>query len=287
MQTLADSTVNNASNTSTNSNNANSSAQNSTNAQGNNAPTGNQLQIEDIEIMKQRSANNNTFLCIKIPEIQLLVSYKGSNKDKKNIKDLTNVSLLFPLFELHDKTLTWLDLINTLKSHVKKALLSQALKHKLIKAPIKPVNRLINRNRRSNSQQQLSNYKIDENEKLTISKLFGVKFIESKSKLPPLPSNKEESYDKVDDLAVAAEQHKQLDNLNFITTNMDNIVTVKKSATMYEKRKPANIAKSNSTLSSEIKRHFLKFTRDRESNDNLTSDSKKDQKLSKRKSNPK
>lgn len=84
-----------------------------------------ELQIEDIEIMKQRSANNSTFLCIKIPEIQLLVSYRGSNRDKKNIKDLTEVSLLFPLFEVHDKTWTWLDLINALKSHVKKALVSQ------------------------------------------------------------------------------------------------------------------------------------------------------------------
>lgn len=91
-----------------------------------------QFQIEDIEIMKQRSANNSTFLCIKIPEIQLLVSYRGSNRDKKNIKDLTQVSLLFPLFEVHDKTWTWLDLINALKSHVKKALVSQVRKKQLI-----------------------------------------------------------------------------------------------------------------------------------------------------------
>lgn len=91
-----------------------------------------QFQIEDIEIMKQRSANNSTFLCIKIPEIQLLVSYRGSNRDKKNIKDLTQVSLLFPLFEVHDKTWTWLDLINALKSHVKKALVSQVIKTTLI-----------------------------------------------------------------------------------------------------------------------------------------------------------
>lgn len=85
-----------------------------------------QLHIEDIEIMKQRSANNSTFLCIKIPEIELLVTYRGSNREqKKNIKDLNEVSLLFPLFEVHDKTWTWLDLINALKSHVKKALVSQ------------------------------------------------------------------------------------------------------------------------------------------------------------------
>lgn len=85
------------------------------------ASTNNQLKNDDIEIMKQRSANNNTFICIKIPEIQLLVSYRATNKDK-NIKDLKNVSFIFPLFEVHDKTWTWLDLVNSLKSHVKKAL---------------------------------------------------------------------------------------------------------------------------------------------------------------------
>lgn len=65
------------------SNNQNTNDSNSTTTNNNNNNNNNQLQIEDIEIMKQRSANNNTFLCIKIPEIQLLVSYKGSNVDKK------------------------------------------------------------------------------------------------------------------------------------------------------------------------------------------------------------
>lgn len=92
------------------------------NSQSNsNSSNNNQLKNDDIEIMKQRSANNNTFICIKIPEIQLLVSYRATNKDK-NIKDLKNVSFIFPLFEVHDKTWTWLDLVNSLKSHVKKAL---------------------------------------------------------------------------------------------------------------------------------------------------------------------
>jgi hypothetical protein len=141
---------------SSNSNNNNNIVSNSVeeNVNNNNTATTTasaQLQVEDIEIMKQRSANNNTFLCIKIPEIQLLVSYRGSHKDKKNFKDLNNVELLFPLYEVHDKTWTWLDLINALKSHVKKALLSQALKHKL-KAPIQaPMNKLINRNKKTYS----------------------------------------------------------------------------------------------------------------------------------------
>lgn len=88
-----------------------------------NAGDNNQLKNDEVEIMKQRSANNCVFLCIKIPEIPLVVSYRATDNDK-NIKDLKNVSLLFPLFEIHDKTWTWLDLVNALKSHVKKALVS-------------------------------------------------------------------------------------------------------------------------------------------------------------------
>ena len=185
----------------------------------NNSSNTNQLQVEDIEIMKQRSANNNTFLCIKITDVQLLVSYRGGEKEN-NLKDLNNVRVLFPLFEVHDKTWTWLDLVNALKPHVKKALVSQALKHKFIKVPIKPVMNLRARNsnhhshnhhnhshqqqhdhlsprgdhkqlqQRQQQQQQQStsasytNSEIDEQEKVTLLKLFGTKFIEKKSSKP-------------------------------------------------------------------------------------------------------
>jgi hypothetical protein len=174
------STANNNGNTPSNSNNSNNTNDN----------------CEEIEIMKQRSANNNTFLCIKITEIQLLVSYKGGDNDNtNNIRDLNNVSLLFPLFEVHDKTWTWLDLINALKSHVKKALLSQAIRHKLIKAPIQPVNKLINRSRlRSNSQQHLTNIELEEQEKLTVLKMFGTNLIEKNANL----SLKDESINSED-----------------------------------------------------------------------------------------
>jgi hypothetical protein len=252
---------------SNNNNNNNDQQANSNNTSTSNntaANNNNQLQIEDIEIMKQRSANNSTFLCIKIPEIQLLVSYRGSNKDKKNIKDLTQVSLLFPLFEVHDKTWTWLDLINALKSHVKKALLSQALKHKLIKVPIKPVNKLINRRKRSNSQQHMSNLKIDdENEKLTISKLFGAKFIESKTK-----------------------SQQQQQSPNIFTGNKEDSSVTRVSANdevgeegdegevveILDKKRKSNLVKSNSTLSNGIKKRFLKLTKDKTAPSNLKSD---------------
>jgi hypothetical protein len=215
------------------------------------------LQHEDIEIMKQRSANNNTFLCIKITEIQLLVTYKGGKNDKeKNLKDLNNVSFQFPLFEIHDQTLTWLDLVNALKSHVKKALVSQALKHKLIKVPIQPVNKLINRKRnrnnhsnltsfgtafgdnnispfkdkkRSASQQHLNDLEADEQEKLTLLKLFGTKFIEKKSQ-------------------------------NIISKEFENIGKKEETKNEEEKKK-SSVAKSNSSLSFDLKKRFLKFSR--------------------------
>lgn len=215
------------------------------------------LQHEDIEIMKQRSANNNTFLCIKITEIQLLVTYKGGKNDKeKNLKDLNNVSFQFPLFEIHDQTLTWLDLVNALKSHVKKALVSQALKHKLIKVPIQPVNKLINRKRnrnnhsnltsfgtafgdnnispfkdkkRSASQQHLNDLEADEQEKLTLLKLFGTKFIEKKSQ-------------------------------NAIPKELENIGKKEETKNEEEKKK-SSVAKSNSSLSFDLKKRFLKFSR--------------------------
>ena len=48
------------------------------------------------------------------------------------------------------------------------------------------MNKLLNRVGRSNSQQQLTNLETDENEKLTIVKLFGTKFIEKNSMVAPL-----------------------------------------------------------------------------------------------------
>lgn len=205
------------------------------------------LHDDDIEIMKQRSANNNTFLCIKIPEIQLLVTYKGSSLDKKNIKDLNNVCLLFPLFEVHDKTWTWLDLINALKSHVKKALLSQAIKHKLIKIPIQPVNKLINRNRRSNSQQQLTNSQIEEHEKMTFLKLFGTKFIEKKS-LPSTPSNINQKISEAD---------------NKLESDQTSPISVKNKSM---------VSKSKSSIGFGFRKHFSKMNKEKVEPNTKTSD---------------
>jgi hypothetical protein len=245
--------------------------------------------------MKQRSANNNTFLCIKIPEIQLLVSYRGSNKDKKNFKDLNNVSLLFPLFEVHDKTWTWLDLINALKSHVKKALLSQAIRHKLIQVPIQPMNKLINRGKqqRSGSQQFLTNLQIDEHERLAMLKLFGSKYIDNnttsssrKSLLtnigptsamvireetaviaPHSPHSPKVSHNRS---RIEAEERSSLLGYEQSTNeelaggnSMQKSVALNKSEESLAKR-ASKLVKSNSTIGNAIKKRFFKLTKDKE-----------------------
>ncbi|XP_078679800.1 bridge-like lipid transfer protein family member 2 isoform X1 [Branchiostoma floridae x Branchiostoma belcheri] len=90
---------------------------------------------DDIEKMKERAARNNTFLYIKIPQVPLCVSYKGQ-KDK-NIEDVHNFTLLVPMLEYHNLTLTWLDFLMILKKEYKNALLSQAIKEKFrLKASI-------------------------------------------------------------------------------------------------------------------------------------------------------
>ncbi|KAK6192150.1 hypothetical protein SNE40_003678 [Patella caerulea] len=84
---------------------------------------------DDIDKMKARAANNNTFLYIKIPEVLLRVSYKGE-KDK-NIEDVHDFSFVLPTLEQHNRIWTWFDLLMAMKNHSKRILLSQAIKQKL------------------------------------------------------------------------------------------------------------------------------------------------------------
>lgn len=227
--------------------------------------TSSQLQHDDIEIMKQRAANNNTFLCIKIPEIQLLVSYRATNKDKNNVKDLTKVSLIFPLFEEHDKTWTYVDLINALKSHVKKAVLSQVVKHK-IKVPIQPVNKLISRTKRSNSQQHLSNLDLDECEQITFLKFFGTKFIEKKSLNQSFIQNTVNLVPNQIDSDLL-QQHKLLSSsIQTTPTREDTPSELNESFKKSTPKVKKPLFKSNSLLY--FKKNFLKFNNKESNNSN-------------------
>ncbi|XP_041349626.1 protein KIAA0100-like [Gigantopelta aegis] len=84
---------------------------------------------DDIDKMKERAANNNSFLYIKVPEVTLRVSYKGQ-KDK-NILDVHDFSFVLPTAEYHNQIWTWFDFLIALKNHSKTTLVSQAIKQKL------------------------------------------------------------------------------------------------------------------------------------------------------------
>lgn len=86
---------------------------------------------DDVEKMKERAEKNKLFIYIKIPEVPVRVSYKG-NKEKSlsNVRDL---NLLIRMMEYHNVTWTWLDLLLALKSECRRAIVSQAIKHKLLK----------------------------------------------------------------------------------------------------------------------------------------------------------
>ena len=50
------------------------------------------------------------FVYIKIPELKVRLSYKGTKE--KNLSDVTNFRLVVPSMEYHNVTWTWLDFLN-------------------------------------------------------------------------------------------------------------------------------------------------------------------------------
>ncbi|XP_078363340.1 bridge-like lipid transfer protein family member 2 isoform X2 [Oculina patagonica] len=84
---------------------------------------------DDLDKMKERASKNNSFIYVKIPEVSLLVSYKGE-KDR-NIIDVHDFSLVIPTLEYHNRTWTWHDLLMAMKKDCVNVLLSQAIKEKL------------------------------------------------------------------------------------------------------------------------------------------------------------
>lgn len=84
---------------------------------------------DDLDKMKERASKNNSFIYVKIPEVSLLVSYKGE-KDR-NIIDVHDFSLVIPTLEYHNRTWTWHDLLMAMKKDCVNVLVSQAIKEKL------------------------------------------------------------------------------------------------------------------------------------------------------------
>lgn len=83
----------------------------------------------EIDKMKERASNNNTFVYVKIPEVSLRVSYKGEKE--KNIADIHDFSIVLPTMEYHNQIWTWFDLLMAIRGDTKTVILSQAIKQKL------------------------------------------------------------------------------------------------------------------------------------------------------------
>ncbi|KAI1295879.1 Uncharacterized protein HDE_05272 [Halotydeus destructor] len=82
----------------------------------------------EIEKMRERAQKNQTFVYIKIPEVPIRVSYKGSKN--KNLEDISNFTLILPTIEYHNQTWTWLDVLMAIKNESRNRLLAQAVKQK-------------------------------------------------------------------------------------------------------------------------------------------------------------
>ncbi|CAH2086030.1 unnamed protein product [Euphydryas editha] len=84
---------------------------------------------DDVEKMKERAEKNKLFIYIKIPEVPVRVSYKGSKE--KNLEDVRDLPLVLPTLEYHNVTWTWLDFLLATKSDTRRVILSQAIRQKL------------------------------------------------------------------------------------------------------------------------------------------------------------
>lgn len=83
---------------------------------------------DDVEKMRQRAQKSKTFAYIKLTEVPLRVTYRGT-KDK-NLANVQDMKMILSTVEYHNQTWEWLDLVNAIKREAKHRLLSQVVKHK-------------------------------------------------------------------------------------------------------------------------------------------------------------
>ncbi|KAI6650477.1 hypothetical protein LOD99_5914 [Oopsacas minuta] len=91
--------------------------------------SGDSVNGEDIERMKERAGKNKSFIYIKIPVVPICLSYKG-NKEK-NIEDVRDLECVFGPLEYHNQIYTWKELFIRLKKEIKRLVISQAFKRKI------------------------------------------------------------------------------------------------------------------------------------------------------------
>ncbi|KAJ3286998.1 hypothetical protein HDU79_006035 [Rhizoclosmatium sp. JEL0117] len=68
---------------------------------------------DDFKEMQTRAAENRSFVYIKVPTLQLCLSYKGLKE--KNIEDLNQLTFLMPTMEYRNKTWAWQDFFSAVK----------------------------------------------------------------------------------------------------------------------------------------------------------------------------
>ncbi|KAI8620772.1 golgi-body localization protein domain-containing protein [Chytriomyces sp. MP71] len=76
---------------------------------------------DEFKEMQLRAAENRSFVYIKVPTLQLCLSYKGLRE--KNIEDLHMFTFLMPTMEYRNKTWSWQDVFAALKKDAIKAVL--------------------------------------------------------------------------------------------------------------------------------------------------------------------
>ncbi|KAI9334430.1 golgi-body localization protein domain-containing protein [Obelidium mucronatum] len=76
---------------------------------------------DDFKEMQTRAAENRSFVYIKVPTLQLCLSYKGAKE--KNIEDLNMFTFLMPTMEYRNKTWAWQDFFSALKKDAIKAVI--------------------------------------------------------------------------------------------------------------------------------------------------------------------
>lgn len=76
-------------------------------------------------LKQERAEKNKLFIYIKIPEVPVRVSYKGSKE--KNLEDVRDLPLVLPTLEYHNVTWTWLDLLLATKSDTRRYALTTAV----------------------------------------------------------------------------------------------------------------------------------------------------------------
>ncbi|KAJ3064932.1 hypothetical protein HDU98_011668 [Podochytrium sp. JEL0797] len=80
-----------------------------------------QQPIDDFKEMQVRAAENRSFVYIKVPTLQLCLSYKGPRE--KNIEDLNMFTFWMPTMEYRNKTWAWQDFFDALKRDAIKAVI--------------------------------------------------------------------------------------------------------------------------------------------------------------------